>query len=401
MAALKFHAFPCCYVAAFQCLCLPSLLSVLLYAVTTAVPQMHIAASRGHVDIANALIDYDVEVNEVNYDGRTPLGEARLAAQDGIVKLFQRRYVLFEVDAEGNEIIEDEEEEVEEGTAPATATPTGDQSFADVEEEGGSVTAAREARESLVSRDGAGGGRERMREARNKRESLRMQREQRRQQRQSVALPVQASRKKLRKRGGQRKSMDDNLEARVCGRYFRCLFCVCSMPHGCCSSFLLLSHYPSSLQDWQERVDFSDGSTYWYNVVTQQRSNTLPDALGGAWQHTFDGKEFYWVNKLTGEKRTTDPLTVSPALILLHGCTPYGFPCPSTPCHAIPSFYSCRCHLYSVVVRRPRKFFDLKCSCSRERATLRSLITNASGPTCRKPYSKPASLTRLSGRSSG
>ena len=55
---------------------------------------IHIAAQGGHVNVIKTLILYEVEINTLNYDGRTPLGEARLVPHYDVISLFEKNFIL-------------------------------------------------------------------------------------------------------------------------------------------------------------------------------------------------------------------------------------------------------------------------------------------------------------------
>ena len=53
---------------------------------------IHLAACEGHLETCRLLIDYHSDINFVNYDNKTPLGEARMRKLRN-VKLFKERYI--------------------------------------------------------------------------------------------------------------------------------------------------------------------------------------------------------------------------------------------------------------------------------------------------------------------
>lgn len=55
---------------------------------------IHIAAKQGHAEVLRTLISYEVEINSLNYDGRTALGEARLVPHHDIIAIFDENYML-------------------------------------------------------------------------------------------------------------------------------------------------------------------------------------------------------------------------------------------------------------------------------------------------------------------
>ena len=54
---------------------------------------LHLAAQGGHVEPIKSLIDYHASINFVNFDNRTPLGEARMRNHADAVKIFNTRFV--------------------------------------------------------------------------------------------------------------------------------------------------------------------------------------------------------------------------------------------------------------------------------------------------------------------
>ena len=53
----------------------------------------HIAARLGNLEIIKMLIEYNVDLNRRNFNGLTPLGEAKMNSQKGVIKIIQTLFV--------------------------------------------------------------------------------------------------------------------------------------------------------------------------------------------------------------------------------------------------------------------------------------------------------------------
>ena len=62
---------------------------------------MHFACAYGLLEVAELFVTYEPDMNIKNYDGRTPLGEARMYTQDAIVDFIDRKYVFVDEDIIG------------------------------------------------------------------------------------------------------------------------------------------------------------------------------------------------------------------------------------------------------------------------------------------------------------